>query len=107
MVMKRLCRAFRKSPWLGVKVVADRAVDWVEERRLGIHTGGLIPIETLMEDWEGNHDYAPTSIRALRKFFAAVILSRARMSSSISDVARAVFWCAPRSTSFTRSSGWK
>src|SRR5579864_6881023 len=75
--MKRLYNAFRKSPWLACKVVVDRAADWVEERRLNVHTAGLIPIETLMENWEGNHDYAPTSIRAFRVFLEHVDISPA------------------------------
>jgi SAM-dependent methyltransferase len=73
--MKRLYKAFQKSPWHGCKVVIDRGADWLEERRLNIRTFGLIPIETLVENWEGNHDYAPTSIRAFRTFMQHIDLS--------------------------------
>lgn len=64
----RFFRALKKSPWLAVKVTGDRIADFFKERKLGIHTSGLIPIENLMDNWEGNHDYAPTSISAFRVF---------------------------------------
>lgn len=74
--MKRIYKAFRKSPLLGLRVMADRVADWIEERRLGIDTQGLIPIETLLEDWAGNHDYAPTSMRAFRTFMVKIGLRK-------------------------------
>jgi SAM-dependent methyltransferase len=73
--MKRLYNAFRKSPWLACKVLVDRVVDWKEERRLNIRTAGFIPIEKLMDNWEGNHDYAPTSITAFRTFMQHIEIS--------------------------------
>jgi SAM-dependent methyltransferase len=76
--MKRLVHAFRKSPWLACKVVVDRVADWKEERRLNIRTAGFIPIENLMEDWQGNHDYAPTSIAAFRAFMCSIELTPGR-----------------------------
>lgn len=76
--MKRFYKALKKSPLLAAKVAVDRVADYVQERRLGIRSGGLIPIETLMEDWEGNHDYAPTSIRAFRAFIGSVEIEAGR-----------------------------
>jgi SAM-dependent methyltransferase len=64
--MKRFARAFKKNPRLGFQVAIDRVKDWFEEYHLGIRTGGLIPIETLIKSWHGNHDYAPTTISAFR-----------------------------------------
>lgn len=74
--MKRIYKAFRKSPVLGLKVMVDRVADWMEEHRLGIDTQGLIPIETLLENWAGNHDYAPTSMRAFRAFMVKIALRK-------------------------------
>jgi SAM-dependent methyltransferase len=76
--MKRLYAAFRKSPWLACQVAIDRVADWKEERRLNIRTAGLTPIETLMDNWEGNHDYAPTSIRAFRTFLQHIDIAPGR-----------------------------
>jgi SAM-dependent methyltransferase len=70
--IKRFHTALKKSPLLAARVLADRVVDRVQERRLGIRSSHLVPIETLVEDWHGNHDYAPTSIRAFRTFMEAV-----------------------------------
>jgi trans-aconitate methyltransferase len=72
--MRRIYRAFKKNPWLGVRVAVDRLVDRIEEHRLGIRTAGFIPIETLIENWKGNHDYAPTSMSSFRKFIDALNL---------------------------------
>ncbi|HKR85650.1 MAG TPA: class I SAM-dependent methyltransferase, partial [Terriglobales bacterium] len=70
--MKRIYKAFRKKPSLGFRVIMDRAADWIEERRLGIDTCGLIPIETLLANWAGNHDYAPTTMSAFRAFMSKI-----------------------------------
>jgi SAM-dependent methyltransferase len=75
-MLVRFFRALKKSPWLAVKVAADRVVDFFKERRLGIRTSGLIPIETLMDEWQGNHDYAPTSIRAFHAFIESLDIRR-------------------------------
>lgn len=70
--MKRFYKALKDSPWLAAKVAADRVIDQIQERKLGIHSSGLIPIETLIRDWQGNHDYAPTSFRAFWAFMESV-----------------------------------
>jgi SAM-dependent methyltransferase len=75
-MLVRFFRALKKSPWLAIKVTADRVVDFFKERKLGIRTSGLIPIETLMDDWAGNHDYAPTSIRAFQAFMESLDIRR-------------------------------
>lgn len=66
--MKRFYKALKKSPRLAARVLVDRVADFVQERRLGIRSSGLIRIETLIQDWQGSHDYAPTSIHAFRAF---------------------------------------
>lgn len=75
-MLVRFFRALKKSPWLAVRVTVDRVADFFKERRLGIRTSGLIPIETLMDEWEGNHDYAPTSIGAFRAFMESLEIRR-------------------------------
>jgi len=70
----RIYKTFHKNPLLRLKVMAHRVADSIEEYQLGIDTQGLIPIETLLENWAGNHDYAPTSIRSFRTFMAKIDL---------------------------------
>jgi len=53
-------------------VVADRVADYIEEYRLGIRCSGFVPIETLIDNWQGSHDYAPTGVRAVRRLLDAV-----------------------------------
>jgi SAM-dependent methyltransferase len=76
--MKRFYKALNDSPWLAAKVTIDRVMDQIQERRLGLHSSGLIPIETMIRDWQGNHDYAPTSFRAFRAFMVAVEVENGR-----------------------------
>ncbi len=68
-VMSRIYEAWQKSPLLAAKVAMDRVAEYIEERRLGIRTAGHIRIESLVENPRENHDYTPTSIRALRRIF--------------------------------------
>jgi SAM-dependent methyltransferase len=72
MRLKRLRRAWAKGARPAAAVIVDRARDAWHDCRLGIWTAGLIPIETLVEVWEGCHDYAPTSFRAFRAFMQSV-----------------------------------
>jgi SAM-dependent methyltransferase len=76
--MARIVEAWQKSPRLAVQVALDRIADFVEERRLGIRTAAHIPIEKLIADPKDNHDYTPTSIRALRKLFGQLEWERGR-----------------------------
>lgn len=65
MRLERLAAAWRRGGLgLASTIVRDRLFDWLQDRRLGISTAGLIPIETLVADWQGCHDYFPTSRRA-------------------------------------------
>lgn len=66
--LKRLGGAWRRGgPVLALRVAWDRLADAVAERRLRIKSGGLVPIETLVEHWQGFHDYFPSSVRAFRR----------------------------------------
>jgi SAM-dependent methyltransferase len=72
MRLKRLQLAWSKGAAAAVALLIDRVRDACEDCRFGIRTAGLIPIETLVQDWHGCHDYAPTSFRAFRAFMSAV-----------------------------------
>lgn len=61
-----------------MRALADRAWDCVEERRIGIASAGLIPIETLISEWEDCHDYAPTGIAPFRLIMSGVEISPGR-----------------------------
>ncbi|MBA3772829.1 MAG: methyltransferase domain-containing protein [Ramlibacter sp.] len=50
-----------------MRVAVDRVADAVFERLLRIRSGGLVPIESLVRQWEGCHDYFPSSIRAFNR----------------------------------------
>lgn len=78
MRLKRLRRAWSRGAGAAAAVIVDRVRDAWEDCRLGIWTAGLIPIETLVQAWEGCHDYAPTSFRAFRAFMQAVPIERGR-----------------------------
>ena len=65
--MRRVWRAWQRGGWrLAARVVCDRIADHSAERRLGIDSAGLIPIETLLKEWHECHDYFPTTIRDFR-----------------------------------------
>jgi SAM-dependent methyltransferase len=48
-------------------MAVELITDFCWERRVGIDTTGLIPIETLVDDWHGLHDYFPSSRSAFRR----------------------------------------
>ncbi|HEX3147671.1 MAG TPA: class I SAM-dependent methyltransferase [Gemmataceae bacterium] len=56
------------------RVLANYLVDWLHDRRNCVRTGGLVPIETLIERWENCHDYFPTSSATFRYAMAKVRL---------------------------------
>jgi len=69
----RLVAAWRRGGLaLSAGVLADRLYDVVDDLRAGTQTGGLVPIETLIADWQGSHDYYPTAARTFRKLMSFV-----------------------------------
>lgn len=63
--LKRFVNAWRRGGIrLVARVSADRLADALLEFRYGSRTGGLVPIEALIDQWDDCHDYFPTSIRA-------------------------------------------
>lgn len=78
MRLKRLRHAWSKGPRTAVAVVIDRVRDACQDCAHAMWTGGLIPIETLVPDWHGFHDYAPTSYHAFRAFMSAVPIEAGR-----------------------------
>jgi SAM-dependent methyltransferase len=82
---KRLLRAFQHGGWpLLRRILADRIADIRAERRWGIATAGLIPIEHLLEEWQDCHDYFPTTIRHFHEFMRHV--SATAFSGTFVDV---------------------
>jgi SAM-dependent methyltransferase len=74
--MKRILSALRKGgPLHAGRVVAGRVVDFWHERRLGIRSIGLVPIETLIDDYTDCHDYFPTSFAGFRTAMSEVAVS--------------------------------
>lgn len=72
----RIVRAWRRGGVaLATRVVGDRLADAVLERRMGIRSRGLVPIESLLEHWRDCHDYFPTSIRAFSRALAELQIS--------------------------------
>ena len=73
MSLKRIAAAWRRG---GAKLAASVALDQVRdfwwERRVGIDTAGLVPIETLVPEWRGFHDYFPSSRRVFRELLTHV-----------------------------------
>ena len=66
--LKRFVNAWHRGGIrLVVQVVFDRLADAFLEPKHSIRTGGLVPIETLIERWDDCHDYFPTSIRAFNR----------------------------------------
>jgi hypothetical protein len=73
----RLLNAWRRGgPGLALRVVFDRLVDAALERRLRIRTRGLVPIESLVDEWHGCHDYYPSSIRAFNRVLRDLAVTR-------------------------------
>lgn len=65
---RRLASAWRRGgPGLAARVALDRLCDAALEWRLRIRGGGLVPIESLVAEWHGCHDYYPSSIRAFSR----------------------------------------
>lgn len=71
--MRRIVAAWRRGG-LGraARTVWGRWNDHRIERRSGARTAGLIPIETLVEDWRGCHDYFPTPYAELKAVLGAL-----------------------------------
>ncbi len=69
----RLVKAWRRggAP-LAARVALDRLADAALEWRLGIRSGGLVAIESLVAQWSGCHDYFPSSIRAFNHVLRAL-----------------------------------
>lgn len=64
----RIVKAWRRGgAGLAARVALDRVADAVLERRLGIASGGLVVIESLLDEWTDCHDYFPSSIRAFNR----------------------------------------
>lgn len=77
--MSRYADAWRHGgPRLAARVAADRLHDRLIEARLRIDARGLIPIERLVADWSGCHDYFPTSFRTFRRLMAPVTIDHGR-----------------------------
>lgn len=65
--MKRILKAWREGGMAhAARVVGFRAADLWHERRLGIRSTGLVPIETLIDDYTDCHDYFPTTFGGFR-----------------------------------------
>jgi SAM-dependent methyltransferase len=71
MSLKRVASAWQRGgAALAVRVVLDRVSDFCWERYFGIDSAGLIPIETLLPDWQSCHDYFPSSRRSFHGLMA-------------------------------------
>jgi len=70
--MWRIVAAWRRG---GARTAARTAVgrlnDWLTDRWTGVSTSGLVPIETLIDDWNGCHDYFPSCYAELRSVLAS------------------------------------
>ena len=65
--MKRILKAWRDGGLIhAARVMGFRASDLWHERRLGIRSTGLVPIETLIHDYTDCHDYFPTAFSGFR-----------------------------------------
>ena len=65
--MKRILKAWREGGVAhAARVVGFRAVDLWHELRLDIRSAGLVPIETLIDDYTDCHDYFPTTFSGFR-----------------------------------------
>lgn len=73
MAASRIAAAWRRGgPALVARVAVDRVADRLAEARLRIAATGLVPIETVVDDWQDCHDYFPTSFDAFRRLMAFV-----------------------------------
>jgi SAM-dependent methyltransferase len=71
--MRRIVAAWRRGGiGRAARTVWSRWNDRRIERRSGADTAGLIPIETLVEDWRGCHDYFPTPYAELKTMLASL-----------------------------------
>ncbi len=65
--MKRIVKAWREQGWRhAARVVGFRAADRWHEWRRGIRSIGLVPIETMIDDYTNCHDYFPTTFRGFQ-----------------------------------------
>ncbi|HZX87457.1 MAG TPA: class I SAM-dependent methyltransferase [Reyranella sp.] len=73
MSWKRISAAWRRGgPRLALAVAGDRVHDYWWEKRFGVQATGLIPIETLVVDWQGFHDYFPSGVRTFHRLMEHV-----------------------------------
>lgn len=71
--MRRIFTAWWRNGSRGAwHALRSRLTDWRIERSSGLRTGGLIAIETLVNDWHGCHDYFPTGYAELRAVLATL-----------------------------------
>lgn len=71
--MKRVLAAWsRGGIGTALHTIKSRVQDALVERRSRRNTAGLVPIETLVEDWRGCHDYFPTAYGELRKVLSGL-----------------------------------
>jgi SAM-dependent methyltransferase len=65
--LKRILAAWKRGGIsTAVHTFSSRVRDALVERRSGRKTSGLVPIEALIENWRGCHDYFPTAYGELR-----------------------------------------
>ncbi|UWU92917.1 class I SAM-dependent methyltransferase [Bradyrhizobium sp. CB1015] len=79
MSWKRVAAAWQRGgTGLAARVMLERASDFCWERYFGIRSAGLVPIETLLSDWNGCHDYFPSARRAFHHLMAHVDICAGR-----------------------------
>jgi len=73
MSLKRLAAAWQRGGTsLAARVMLDRACDFCWEHYFGVDSAGLIPIETLLSEWHGCHDYFPSSRKPFHSLMALI-----------------------------------
>ncbi|MDB5069753.1 MAG: histone methylation family protein [Candidatus Eremiobacteraeota bacterium] len=73
--LRRFARATRRSGVAhALRILRDRVEDRIAERRLGFHSAGLIPIETLIPQWRDCHDYFPSTFSHFRLLLDALAI---------------------------------
>jgi SAM-dependent methyltransferase len=71
--LRRILDAYALGgPVRAAHVLTSHIVDAALDRKLGIRAAGLVPIETLVTDCAGLHDYYPSSFRTLERLLAHV-----------------------------------
>ena len=71
--LRRFLDAYASGgPARAAHVLGSRIMDVVLDRWLGIRAAGLVPIESLVADWQGRHDYYPTSFATFARLLAHV-----------------------------------